>query len=1115
MNDKASQVTILKDFVADYADAEISNTSNSSASQDERCGRIKRPGIFLHPVNKDDSILRYSVDKKIWKDGKGRIFLLFNMGMRDGIPWETRQNIPNGVRFSVHINGERAFSEDHTESAWKARAIDMASYLDGDAIIEFRTNSIDGNSNYDWAVFGRPMLISFAGISDYLSMPQNTVGIALAEIQCEEVSKVLLNMGDASETALIQPGKHTIPLHFTQTGQVEFSVESGEAKLLSVDYSSYAPQFEIMNLTLDSPLISTFGKFKVILKLRNTGLGIYQGNETAILVSAQGELVAKEIAIGEIAPGKEKIIIWDGLVAGPQGDYEILAQISEKASPKLNFHVFPSQPNLSSQHSELPEISVTQDEDVKAIVSNQWSRIAFIADDSNEGYGIAETWDNTSWKQVGSIYPLADVVLKNGQGVREAPKLKIESFVESKDKLTIEAYAEDSGGKNYPVNITYTPESNAARIHVHHQISAADDIELLAFYGTNVLVGHGTFGVEKDLAIFPGLEYLKGDEESSSERDLAYPLNIREVPAVHKITTPLMAVQGQGSLIGLIWDSHQEWASGEEYPAARFLAPKFSSGYSHIRMSLFAPSVGEYVTENEYEASKAYNMKKGESIKLSACLVLDHETNYKSDSIVSGYHKGGLVLKAMQHWFDVYGLPEPSEQPRDWQSERDLCRDAYFNAVWSEDPPGWKHCHGWSPGLYVGHSVPLTLDLKAGVGAETQKEMERRIDLVISEAIKQHGKHYLWTNAACHIMLGELPFYYGYIAESLKNFRDSAYHRLAGREDGLWVWRPHSEERENLGKAGDHALGQAALGSFFTLRAARLSGDRELIKQALDAMKQMELYEVPRGAQMWECPMYQPDILASGYAIRAYCEAYRLTGDERYLEHARYWGMTGLPFIYMWDMEGYPTMRYNVISVIGSTFYTHSWLGLPVVWCGLVYGYGLLDLAEFDDYFGWRRIAQGIVNSTMWQQYTDGPSKGCYPDSWNMVRNSPNPADINPENILVNEFRLRGLSPEPRCFKFEAADGFAYLNSGGDIIKPLGSISNEISFGLSGVSGFPIYSILAQVPRPSSVNGQKTPAASSDDLQKMQNGWLYDADLKAIVMRNQIADKYIDCRIQW
>ena len=72
----------------------------------------------------------------------------------------------------------------------------------------------------------------------------------------------------------------------------------------------------------------------------------------------------------------------------------------------------------------------------------------------------------------------------------------------------------------------------------------------------------------------------------------------------------------------------------------------------------------------------------------------------------------------------------------------------------------------------------------------------------------------------------------------------------------------------------------------------------------------------------------------------------------------------------------------------------------------------------------------------MWQQYTEGPSKGAYPDSWNMVKNSPNPADINPENIFVNEFRLRGISPEIRFARFQGEDKSIILNAGADIVAP-------------------------------------------------------------------------------
>src|SRR5690606_32438841 len=229
------------------------------------------------------------------------------------------------------------------------------------------------------------------------------------------------------------------------------------------------------------------------------------------------------------------------------------------------------------------------------------------------------------------------------------------------------------------------------------------------------------------------------------------------------------------------------------------------------------------------------------------------------------------------------------------------------------------------------------------------------------------------SGAGCHILEAEMPFLAGHVAGALGAYLDSGRASLAARRDGLWRWRPASERHRSLGTPGDHTLGVAAHASWRALRAARLTGDPALREEALAALGQLERYEVPRGAQMWECPLYQPDILAAAHAIRAYVEAFRLTGDERHLDRARYWAWFGLPFLYTWELPDRPTMRWNVIAVIGSTFYTHSWIGLPVVWCGLVYAYALQELADVAppraDDLPWRDIARGITISALHQQY--------------------------------------------------------------------------------------------------------------------------------------------------
>ena len=294
-----------------------------------------------------------------------------------------------------------------------------------------------------------------------------------------------------------------------------------------------------------------------------------------------------------------------------------------------------------------------------------------------------------------------------------------------------------------------------------------------------------------------------------------------------------------------------------------------------------------------------------------------------------------------------------------------------------------------------------------------------------------------------------------------------------------------------------------------------------LARDALEALRQLGRYSVPRGAQTWECPVMQPDILAAAWAVRAYCEAHRLTGDTSHLAQARYWAWTGLPFLYTWELDGYPTMRYNAIAVMGSTFHTHSWIGLPVVWCGLVYAYALQDLAQYDDSFPWQRVAQGVTRSAMWQQYTDGPSKGCYPDSWHMVDNAPRPADINPEDILVNEFRLRGLSPEISHARVAREAGFAHLNSAARAVAVDGRIDAEGQrIRLDAGVGFPLYSLLAPVEEPNTVrsaaNNQKLKrVGNSDELANTRSGWLYDTELEAVILKTTPSATTEMFRIVW
>jgi hypothetical protein len=283
-----------------------------------------------------------------------------------------------------------------------------------------------------------------------------------------------------------------------------------------------------------------------------------------------------------------------------------------------------------------------------------------------------------------------------------------------------------------------------------------------------------------------------------------------------------------------------------------------------------------------------------------------------------------------------------------------------------------------------------------------------------------------------------------------------------------------------------------ARGACRVLREVIVTGNREHIAAALKSLAFLERYRIPTGAQEWECPIYAPDVLAAAYAVRAFVLAYEITGDEAYLRKAVFWARTGIPFIYLWDRgEEMPQMRYAGIPIFGGTFYKGSWLGKPVQWCALVYAYSLLRLAEYDDSFDWRRLAEGINVSAMWQQYTKGKSKGCYPDSWDLLENHPNPADINPENILVNLLALKGHDPGLKHRVLDRGGSPVFVTSMARILSAERKGDGRVTLKLEFFPGAKTYVLVAGLPPACEpdvfLDGGKLRAV--EDVDSVDTGW--------------------------
>ena len=73
---------------------------------------------------------------------------------------------------------------------------------------------------------------------------------------------------------------------------------------------------------------------------------------------------------------------------------------------------------------------------------------------------------------------------------------------------------------------------------------------------------------------------------------------------------------------------------------------------------------------------------------------------------------------------------------------------------------------------------------------------------------------------------------------------------------------------------------------------------------------------------------------------------YLLTGYGDYLQQARYWAWTGVPFVYLVNPANQNIGTYATIPVYGATnWISPVWFGLPVQWCGLAYADALYRLA--------------------------------------------------------------------------------------------------------------------------------------------------------------------------
>ncbi|MFH1884926.1 MAG: hypothetical protein ABIL62_19695, partial [Planctomycetota bacterium] len=553
----------------------------------------------------------------------------------------------------------------------------------------------------------------------------------------------------------------------------------------------------------------------------------------------------------------------------------------------------------------------------------------------------------------------------------------------SKGEFGSKAVIKDSRGAKWEIQKSIRPAKQEGTLIVETELKVNKDRDIIQIPWLTIFPGLGTFGERKYQGLFAGVEYLC-DEPSSSEADIETPEHIRRVPEPVKITFPLMAIAQNGKYIGVIWEP-------SDMVSAAFDSPDgiYNSG-AHV-MALSGPAVGELRFENDFCAHTSFRLEANKPLKVSVL-------------IVGG--EGKTVAPAIRRYVELKGLPAVPEF------------EGGFDAAVNMLAHGWLDSQINNDGLFRhavwGNNFPPAPAADAAMfidwlGNHTKdKKLCERLNDAKNQALRKIPSGQAFSSSVGHAHLPTAPFIFGRTYEFVQRRRSEALSLLRNFDEvGVKLYKPGKADysRTHFAK---HANGLSGRDMVRILEGAALSGDRELINNALILLdKQTVLYAdtVPRGAQTWEVPLHTPDILASAHMVKAYTLGYIISGKEKYLEQARYWAWTGVPFVYIYPPTSATVGPYSTIAVLGATNWRAPlWLGRPVQWCGLVYCSALQMLSVCDTKGPWEKIAKGITSAGLQMSWpvTDKERQGLLPDFFDLKAQIGAGPAINPGTVQAH-----------------------------------------------------------------------------------------------------------------
>lgn len=862
-----------------------------------------------------------------------------------------------------------------------------------------------------------------------------------------------------------------------------------------------------LNVKRSKPALHVGEVAEISADIRNTGGKAFFNPQAELVVSDGLKIISgsSSLPLQDLVPGAAATATWtvQATTESPsQADVKLHAagygQSYSVALPALK----PATAAPAPQ-SKIAAAYVSPDSG-DAVLQNGHTRI--IAPKSSFGYGQYQvyTWDDAQgWQLMASVQPFAAAVVKQGEHIAETvsfhPKTVTAGSNDGKAQLHFEGESSDSSGRQWMYNFDFSLGTDDFQVQTKQNVRADRSAELLNLIGPVLTVGEGSFGNKKDEALFPGLEWLVGDESSSSQLDVHTPAYLRTIPHPYKITVPLMAVRQGNHIVSLSWDPKQKWDGVHDLPAAKFVSPNWVENQNNHVMGLSALSVPDYRKENQELAENAYPLPANQSLVLEAGI-----TTAEAQSVseaVNLYMKNG-------------GLPEAPEV-RPFEEQVDLGLDAYLRTYWDPQTKGWRHVNIYSWGT---DQFPADIASLKMLGM-AQPSRKAEVDGVISQALSAMTDKKKLGAPDYHIPQFQAPFFVGYLDEAMSGL-DEEMKKLMDTQNasGAWLYDKEGVYNPPLGPNGSPLLGSTALNAKQLLKYAAMTGNAQAKEAGLKGLAAVEsMGNVPRAGQPWEVPLHTPDIVAAAHMVGAYVQAYKLTGDKKYLDKAVAWAKTGLPFVYTWGVDDRPMMQFGTIPIFGASAYINPWFATPVQWNGLVYAYDLLELTDYDQSGPWKQVAEGILASAEIQQASgkDETWRGGYPDNWKLISNSrSDTVMLNPEEIVKTALMKRyveqkGPKPDIQSVSIPGCPNGAKQNCPDTKITSLANVKDSspsntqhlVSFDLTYPVGETTYVLVAQREQPRKITVNDVELLQQDDLTQAKSGWSYSDDKRYLYIK--------------